>query len=143
MARKSAAADPSGAPQGRAAGRRLWQSLEELADSEGFRRQLEAEFPSLAPLMTEASRREVLRVMGASLALAGLSGCGLPASEKSVPYVTAPEFLVPGQSRYYATATLLEGYAIPVLVETVDGRPIKVEGNPDHPLSRGATDIFS
>jgi Fe-S-cluster-containing dehydrogenase component len=85
----------------------------------------------------------VLRVMGASLALAGLGACGLPVNENSVPYVTAPESLVPGVSRYYATLTLLEGFGIPVLVETVDGRPIKVEGNPDHPLSRGATDVFS
>ena len=60
-----------------------------------------------------------------------------------MPYVNAPEFLVPGKPRYYATVTLFEGYAVPVLVETIDGRPIKVEGNPDHPLSRGATDIFS
>ena len=64
---------------GSTTGKRFWRSLEELADSESFRRQLEAEFPSLAPLMTDASRRDVLRVMGASLALAGLAGCGLPA----------------------------------------------------------------
>ncbi len=124
-------------------GRQFWRSLEELAGSDDFRRHVEAEFPSLAPLMTTASRRDVLRVMGASLALAGLAGCGIPAEEKAVPYVEAPEFLVPGQPRSYATATLLNGHAVPVLVKTVDGRPIKVEGNPEHPLSRGTSDIFS
>ena len=146
MGRRGAADHDLGASRARlgaSGGRRFWRSLEELADSPDFRRRLEAEFPSLAPLMSEASRRDVLRVMGASLALAGLSGCGIPEPEKAVPYVEAPEFLVPGQPRSYATATLLDGYAIPVLVKTVDGRPIKVEGNPDHPASRGATDIFS
>ena len=146
MGRRGAADDDRGtirARLGAASGRKFWRSLEELADSADFRRQLEAEFPSLAPLMSEASRRDVLRVMGASLALAGLTGCGIPEAEKSVPYVEAPEFLVPGQPRSYATATLLDGYAMPVLVKTVDGRPIKAEGNPDHPVSRGATDIFS
>jgi MoCo/4Fe-4S cofactor protein with predicted Tat translocation signal len=107
---------------GASGGKRFWRSLEELADTDDFRRHLEAEFPSLAPLLNEASRRDVLRVMGASLALAGLAGCGFPEQEKSVPYVNAPEFLVPGQPRYYATATLLNGYALPVLVRTVDGR---------------------
>ena len=146
MGRRGAADHDLGASRARlgaSGGRRFWRSLEELADSPDFRRRLEAEFPNLAPLMSEASRRDVLRVMGASLALAGLTGCGVPEPEKAVPYVEAPEFLVPGQPRSYATATLLDGYAIPVLVKTVDGRPIKVEGNPDHPVSRGATDIFS
>ncbi len=128
---------------GPAGGRRLWRSLEELAETDAFRRRVEAEFPSLAPLLCTVNRREVLRVMGASLALAGLTGCGVPEQDKSVPYVEAPEFLVPGQPRAYASATLLNGYAMPVLVRTVDGRPIKVEGNPEHPASRRATSIFS
>ncbi len=124
-------------------GKRFWRSLEELADSDDFRLHVEAEFPSVAPLLTAASRRDVLRVMGASLGLAGLTGCGLPEQEKSVPYVNAPEFQVPGEPRYYATATLLNGYAFPVIVRTIDGRPIKVEGNPDHPISRGTADTFA
>ena len=122
---------------------RCWGSREELADPAAFGARVAAEFPTLAPLLGEASRREVLRLMGASLALAGLGGCDIQPDEAAIPYVTAPEYEVPGKPRYYATATLLNGYAVPVLVETHEGRPTKVEGNPDHPLTRGTTDIFA
>ena len=80
--------------------------------------------------------------MGASLALAGLAAAASPEQDVGALRQRA-RVRGPGQPRSYATATLLNGYAIPVLVRTVDGRPIKVEGNPDHPLSRGATDIFA
>lgn len=122
-------------------GRHLWRSLGEQAERPEFRRRLEAEFPAVAPLLTEASRRDVLRIMSASLILAGLAGCGDPApDERAVPYVEAPESLVAGVPLFYATAFPLAGYAVPVLVETHMARPIKVEGNPEHPLTRGGTD---
>lgn len=122
----------------------LWRDLDERSDPPALRAAVEREFPSLAPLLDRASRRDLLKVMGASLALAGLTGCDAPQpEEKALPFVNAPEFGVPGQSVYYASATLHDGYAIPVLVETVEGRPIKVEGNPDHPLARGRIDPFA
>ena len=81
--------------------------------------------------------------MGASLALAGVSGCGLNKPEKIVPYVRAPEAIVPGRPLFFATALSLGGYATGVLVESHMGRPIKVEGNEKHPASLGATDAFA
>ena len=125
-------------------GRAYWRSLEELAAEPAFHDQLLDEFPSLEPMLGSRSRRDVLRIMGASLGLAGLAGCDFgPPQEKALPYVRAPEFEVPGDPKYYATAVLLGGYALPVLAETHVGRPVKVEGNPEHPVSRGATDLFA
>ncbi len=86
-------------------------------------------------------RRQFLQLAGASLALAGLGGCGRAPEEVILPYVEAPENIVPGQSLFYATALPRDGYAQGVLIETAMGRPIKVEGNPAHPASRGATDL--
>ena len=123
--------------------RRLWRSINEVADAAEGGPAEEAEFPMLALAPAEASRRDVLRLMAASLSLAGLAGCDPVPEEKALPFVHAPEFEVPGEALFYATATLLDGYAVPVLVKTVDGRPIKVEGNPEHPLTRGGTDIFA
>jgi molybdopterin-containing oxidoreductase family iron-sulfur binding subunit len=121
-------------------GRAFWRSLEELADAPDFRRLVEAEFPSLTGRLDWA-RRDVLKALGAAVALAGLAGCA--PDERAVPYVEAPEFLIPGRPKYYATAALLNGYAQPVLGETHVGRPTKLEGNPDHPASGGATDAFT
>jgi molybdopterin-containing oxidoreductase family iron-sulfur binding subunit len=122
-------------------GRRLWRALDEPARLEEA---LERELPDLGPLPGQASRREVLRVMAASLALAGLGGCDpVQPEERALPHVGMPEFGAAGEPRLYAAASLLNGYAIPLLVETVDGRPIKVEGNPEHPLTRGGTDLFA
>ena len=88
-------------------------------------------------------RRTLLKAMAASLALAGLSGCGAEADETALPYVREPEGFTDGMARWYATAALFEGYAQPVLGRTVSGRPVKLEGNPDHPVSGGATDAFT
>lgn len=126
-----------------ATGRRYWRSLEELADSAGFRAFLEAEFPRQASLLDALGRRQFLQLMGASLGLAGLSACTKQPVEKIYPYVKAPEELVPGQPLYFATALPLGGFGRGVLVESHMGRPTKVEGNPDHPSSLGATDIFA
>ncbi|WP_337181023.1 4Fe-4S dicluster domain-containing protein [Shinella sp.] len=81
--------------------------------------------------------------MAATLALAGLSGCGAEADEKALPYVRDPEGFTGGAVRWYATAALFAGYGQPVLGKTVAGRPIKLEGNTDHPASGGATDAFT
>ncbi len=81
--------------------------------------------------------------MGASLALAGVSACTKQPAEAIVPYVRAPEDFVPGKPLFYATAVTLGGYATGVLVESHEGRPTKIEGNPEHPASLGATDLFA
>jgi len=121
---------------------RLWSSIEELIDEDALRAFVEAEFPSAAPLLSEYGRREFLRLMGASLLLAGLSGCSERAADLALPYVTEPEQAVPGLPRYYATAVLLEGLAQPVLARVNAGRPTKLDGNPEHPLTRGSSDVF-
>ena len=121
-----------------------WRSLEERADSPEFRAYLEAEFPEQASDWADpVSRRELFTLAGASLALAGLTGCSSRPAEKIVPYVRAPEDLVPGRPLFYATAMALGGFAKGVLVESHMGRPTKVEGNPQHPASLGATDVFA
>jgi molybdopterin-containing oxidoreductase family iron-sulfur binding subunit len=90
-----------------------------------------------------ASRRDLLRAMAASLSAAALPGCDQPGDELALPYVEAPEGVVPGRPRYYATAWAFAGIAQPVLGECHVGRPTKLEGNPDHPASGGATDAFT
>ena len=115
-------------------GPRYWRSLEQLADEPAFAEFVETEFPSVAPQM---DRRRFLQVMGASLAMAGLAGCGKP--EKGVPYVRQPEKLIPGEAQWYASSVAFAGYAQPVLGRTHVGRPTKLEGNPQHPASGGAS----
>jgi molybdopterin-containing oxidoreductase family iron-sulfur binding subunit len=121
-------------------GRQYWRSLEEVAGTESFRRFLKAEFPQAAAIMDGVDRRQFLQLMGASLALAGLSGCTRQPREEIVPYVRAPENVIPGKPLYYATALPLGGASIGVLAESHMGRPTKIEGNPRHPASLGATD---
>jgi molybdopterin-containing oxidoreductase family iron-sulfur binding subunit len=126
-------------------GPRYWRSLEELADTDEFRALMQREFPEQAAVWPDAlSRRQFLTVMGASLALAGLSGCSVrPAPQGTiVPYVRQPPEITPGRPLFYATAMTL-GAAVGLLVESHTGRPTKVEGNPDHPASLGATDVFA
>ncbi|WEX10562.1 TAT-variant-translocated molybdopterin oxidoreductase [Chelativorans sp. AA-79] len=123
-------------------GRAFWRSLDELSRTVDFQAFLEAEFPSLAPTAAEVDRRGLLKVMGASLALAGLSGCSGQADDRALPYVQSPEFVVPGNPKYYATAVTMAGYAQPVTGKTHVGRPVKLEGNPGHPGTKGATDPF-
>ena len=124
-------------------GRGYWKSLEELARSPQVAEWLQREFPEGASEWNDPEgRREFLKIMGASLALAGLTGCTRQPPEKIVPYVKPPEDLVPGRPLYFATAVLDGGFAKGVLVESHLGRPTKIEGNPDHPASLGATDIF-
>ncbi|HVV79561.1 MAG TPA: TAT-variant-translocated molybdopterin oxidoreductase [Pseudolabrys sp.] len=122
--------------------RRFWSSLEELIDEEGFRAWLAAEFPAASSMFDDPGRRQFLKLMGASLLLAGLGGCRDGKSGEALPYVNQPEGVVPGVPRYYATAVTFEGYAQPVIAATYAGRPTKLDGNPDHPVTRGASDAF-
>ena len=125
-----------------------WRCLEELADTEDFKELLQREFPRHASVwLGSLDRREFLKVMGASLALAGLSGClsssPAPPDEKIVPYVRQPEEMIPGKPLFFATAMPIGGFGHGVLAESHMGRPTKVEGNPDHPGSLGASDAFA
>ena len=128
-------------------GRRHWQSLEQLQDTKEFRNFLENEFPSNAEAADQerdgVNRRDVLKLMAASAAMAGLSACTKLPTEKIVPYVRAPEEIIPGKPLFYATSMPLQGVATGLLVESHMGRPTKIEGNPDHPGSLGGTDVFT
>ncbi len=126
-----------------ASGPEYWRSLEEAAGTEVFQQYLHREFPEHAADLTDPnSRRAFLKVMGASLALAGVSGCAIRTPEKIVPWVKAPEMVVPGRPQFFASAMTMNGLATGILVESHSGRPTKIEGNPDHPASLGSTDIF-
>ena len=126
-------------------GQQYWRCLEELADSEEFHKFLQQEFPQQAAGWFDGvSRRDFLKLMGASLALAGLNACrATPLDEKIVPYVNQPEEIVPGRPLFFATAFPMSGVGAGVLVESHEGRPTKIEGNPNHPASLGATDAFA
>ncbi len=125
-------------------GPEYWRSLEELAGSEEFQEMLHREFPKGASeWLDDFSRRGFLKTMGASLALAGLTGCTRMPNTEIVPYVRQPENVIPGRPKFYATAFTLGGYASPILVESHLFRPTKVEGNPQHPASLGGTDIYA
>jgi MoCo/4Fe-4S cofactor protein with predicted Tat translocation signal len=125
-------------------GKEYWRSLEELAGSEAFQESLRREFPSGAEEWNEAiDRRHFLRLMGASLALAGLTACTRQPTETIVPYVHPAEGITLGEPLYFATAAPMSGAAEGVLVESHEGRPTKVEGNPNHPASLGATSLFA
>src|SRR6266536_2663090 len=125
-------------------GKDYWRSLEELADTDGFDEMLHREFPRFAAEWNDSvGRRKFLRLMGASLALAGLSACTRQPAEPIAPYVRQPEELLPGKPLYFATAMSLGGVATGVLAESHQGRPTKIEGNPDHPASFGANDAFA
>jgi molybdopterin-containing oxidoreductase family iron-sulfur binding subunit len=127
-----------------ASGPEYWRSLDELAGTPEFQELLHREFPQGASELTDpVSRRTFVRLMGASLALAGVTACTRQPAERIVPYVRQPEELVPGKALYFATAMPLAGYATPLLVESHEGRPTKVEGNPDHPVNRGSTDAYA
>src|SRR6185436_8213682 len=117
--------------------KKYWRSLEELADTPLFREFVEREFPQQAEEWHDPiERRTFIKLMGASLALAGLTGCVFQPPEKIVPNVKQPEEYVPGKALFFATAAPLFGAATPVIVRSNEGRPTKIEGNPDHPNNR-------
>jgi len=123
---------------------RFWRGLDELADTPEFRDHKENEFPHGAnDPEAKLDRRELMKVMAASAAFAGLSGCTKLPTQKIVPYVRQPEEIIPGKPLFYATAVTLGGVATGVLVESHMARPTKIEGNPDHPGSLGASDAFA
>ena len=131
-----------------ARGQAYWHSLEDLAASPGFKELLEREFPQQAIGWSAdeddvEGRRNVLKLMGASLALGGMAACTRQPTEHIMPYVRQPEELIPGRPLFFATATTLNGVAQGVLAESHEGRPTKIEGNLDHPASLGACDAFS
>src|SRR5438128_3681735 len=129
---------------GKSAGKEYWRSLEELAGDPHFEELLHREFPRYASEWDEAvDRRKCLNVMAASLALAGLSGCGRKPEQVVVPYVKNPEGLTLGKPLFYATAMPFGADAYGLLVESHEGLPTKIEGNPDHPSSLGATNAFA
>ncbi|MCW5893591.1 MAG: TAT-variant-translocated molybdopterin oxidoreductase [bacterium] len=119
-----------------------WRSLEEVAGTDEFVRWLEAEYPrQAAGLQPGVERRDFLKLMSASLALAGVGGaCTRQPEEHIVPYVKQPEGMILGVPAYYATAMPLDGFGVGLLAESHEGRPTKVEGNPAHPSSLGGTD---
>src|SRR5215469_6737382 len=129
-----------------ATGPKYWRTLEELTGKHeaSFGEMLEREFPRQASEWVDpVSRRGFLKLAGASMALAGLAGCTRQPLEQILPYVRQPEELVPGKPIFYATAMPFHGHALPLLVETHEFRPTKIEGNPMHPASMGATDLFA
>ncbi len=127
-----------------ATGKAYWRSLDQLAGTARFRDFAEREFPALASELTGESRRHFLKVMGASLALAGaatIPGCRRP-DHKILPFASQPEDIIAGRPTFYAsTHALPGGGAEGVLVETFSGRPTKIEGNPLHPASLGKSSI--
>ena len=124
----------------------LWRSLDELASEPGFAEKLGREFPQGASEWEggELSRRNFLQLMGASMALAGvgLTGCRRPEAYL-VPFTGGVEWTIPGKFLYYATSQPRRNGAMPLIATTCDGRPTKLEGNPLHPVSNGATDAFA
>ncbi|HEY3875138.1 MAG TPA: TAT-variant-translocated molybdopterin oxidoreductase, partial [Candidatus Kapabacteria bacterium] len=125
-------------------GKQYWRSLDELADSPEFDSFVRREYPSQTEVLIDPfSRRSFLKLMGASLGVAGLAACTVQPKEEVIPYVRQPEEVVPGKALYFATAMPRSGGAMGLLVRSNEGRPTKVEGNPDHPASLGATDSFA
>jgi MoCo/4Fe-4S cofactor protein with predicted Tat translocation signal len=120
----------------------FWRSLEELHDTKQFKASLHREFVPGASEWKGFNRRDFLKLMGASLALAGLPACTRQPIGKIIPYVNQPEELIPGIPMYFATAMTLGGFAMGLVVESHEGHPTKIEGNPGHPSSLGATNIF-
>ena len=121
----------------------FWRSLDAVADTPEFRAYIAEEFPAAARLAAAPERRGFLKLMAASFALAGLSACdGFDGRRHELPYVNQPERILPGASLSYASCAVFDGFANGVLVTTRNGRPLKIEGNPEHPWTRGGTDVL-
>jgi MoCo/4Fe-4S cofactor protein with predicted Tat translocation signal len=125
-------------------GRAYWRRVEELANTEGFPEFIRREFPrQAAALEGWLTRREFLKLLGVAMAMAGVSACTRRPVGEILPYVRQPAVVVPGIPLVFATAATLDGAALGLLVKSSEGRPTKVEGNPAHPASLGATDAFA
>ncbi|AKT43937.1 TAT-variant-translocated molybdopterin oxidoreductase [Chondromyces crocatus] len=124
-------------------GKRWWRSLGEQAGSPEFEHSLPAEFPPGAALPPEGEgRRQFLTIMGASVALATLAGCRRP-EEKILPYTRRPEEVVEGNPLFFATTMPFRDNAYGLIVESHEGRPTKIEGNPKHAESAGGTNVWA
>jgi MoCo/4Fe-4S cofactor protein with predicted Tat translocation signal len=127
-----------------ARGKKYWRSIDELAGTEEFQAAVEREFPSAAQEWVDpVSRRGFMKLMGASMALAGLAGCTKQPDEPIYPYIKQPEDLVLGKPMYFATAHPFVTGAVPTLVKSDQFRPIKIDGNPEHGYNRGSSDVFT
>jgi molybdopterin-containing oxidoreductase family iron-sulfur binding subunit len=125
-------------------GKSYWRSVDELANTPEFQAAVEKEFPELAQEgASTVSRRGFMKLMGASMALAGLAGCTRQPDEPIYPYIRQPEDLIPGKPNYFATAHPFVTGAVPLLVKTDQFRPIKIDGNPEHPYNQGSSDPFT
>jgi molybdopterin-containing oxidoreductase family iron-sulfur binding subunit len=125
-------------------GKDYWRSVDEFVDTPEFEEFVKREYPVHSEDWdNEFSRRSFVKLMGGTLALAGLSGCVIQPPEAIVPYVRPEEDLLPGRPLFFATAMSLGGVATGLLAKSFDGRPVKLEGNPDHPGSLGATDALA
>ncbi|MDQ6801461.1 MAG: TAT-variant-translocated molybdopterin oxidoreductase [Acidobacteriota bacterium] len=125
-------------------GEEMWKSLEELSDTDEFRDWLRHEFPAGADVWLDGlSRRGFLKFAAVSAAVAGLTSCARQPLETIVPYIDRPEYRVQGEPQWFATTIPFRGFGIGVLGKNFEGRPVKLEGNPDHPASLGGTDAFA
>ena len=125
-------------------GKRFWRSIDELAGTPEFEEALKQEFPAAAQEWVDpVSRRGFMKLMGASMALAGLAGCTKQPDEPIYPYVKAPEDLILGKPNFFATAYPFLTGGIPTLVKSDEFRPIKVDGNPEHKYNQGGSDVFT
>ena len=124
-------------------GKEYWRSVDEFVDAPEFEEFVKREYPVHSENWDAVSRRTFVKLMGGTLALAGLSGCVIQPAEKIVPYVRPEEDMLPGKPMFFATAMTLGGMATGLLAKSYDGRPIKLEGNPEHPGSLGATDQYA
>jgi len=133
------------APSERAlTGPQYWRSLDELAATPGFKQQLAREFPEGASNLDGVDRRNFMKLMAASFALGGLGLAGCRRPEKNIlPFGKSVEGIIPGLPQYYATAMPLRKSAIPLLAETHQGRPTKVEGNPTYAPHGGASSLLA
>lgn len=124
-------------------GRDWWRALDELMSDDTLRMSLAREFPAGAAEWSDGiSRRSFVKLLGASMALAGLGACVREPSDRIMQYVHDPADMVPGNAVHYATSMVIDGYATGLVVESNSGRPTKVEGNPDHPASLGAAGSY-
>src|ERR1700733_9288610 len=120
-----------------------WKSLEELAETKEFQAFVDDELADRTPnWLDPANRRNFLKLAAASLAMAGVTACTKLPKELIVPYVRQPEEFIPGVPLYFATAMQMGGVGTGLLATSHLGRPTKIDGNPDHPGSLGASDYF-